>query len=142
MIIPDVNLLIYAYDRRSGFHDRAVEWWEKSLSGAEAVGLPWVASLGFLRLITNARVFENPMPVRMATGVVQSWLGRPQVQVLQAGSTHADILLRLLDELGTAANLTTDAHLAALAIEYRAILHTADTDFARFPGLRWKNPLA
>lgn len=141
MIIPDVNLLIYAYDGRSGFHERAREWWEASLSGNEVVGLAWVACLGFLRLITNARIFESPMPVRMATGIVQSWMARPQVQVVQTGSTHAGILFRLLNELGTAANLTADAHLAALAIEYQAILHTTDTDFARFSGLRWKNPL-
>ncbi|MGA2182112.1 MAG: type II toxin-antitoxin system VapC family toxin [Bryobacteraceae bacterium] len=142
MIIPDVNLLICAYDQRSGFHERARRWWEKSLSGDELIGLPWVACLGFLRLITNPRIFESPMPVRMATGIVQSWLGRPQVQVVQAGSAHANILFRLLNELGTAANLTTDAHLAALAIEYQAILYTTDTDFARFTGLRWTNPLA
>jgi toxin-antitoxin system PIN domain toxin len=142
MIITDINLLIYAYDQRSGFHESARRWWEKSLSGTEVIGLSWVACLGFLRLITNARVFENPMPVRTATGIVQSWLGRPQVRVLQAGSTHAGILFGLLNELGTAANLTTDAHLAALAIEYQAVLHTTDTDFARFSGLRWRNPLA
>jgi uncharacterized protein len=79
--------------------------------------------------------------VRTAAGIVQSWLDRPQVQVVQAGDVHAGILFRLLNELGTAASLTTDAHLAALAIEYQAVLHTTDTDFARFPGLRWKNPL-
>jgi toxin-antitoxin system PIN domain toxin len=142
MIIPDVNLLIYAYDQRSRLHERARGWWGSTLSGTEPVGLAWAACLGFLRLITNARVFENPMPVPRATGIVQSWLERPQVQVVQAGSTHAGILFGLLNELGTAANLTTDAHLAALAIEYQAILHTTDTDFARFSGLRWKNPLA
>lgn len=142
MIVPDVNLLIYAYDRSSGFHPRAKQWWEQCLSGSEVIGIAWVAALGFLRLITNPRVFENPMPVRMATGIVQSWLVRPQVQMIQAGSPHADILFPLLNQLGTAANLTTDAHLAALSIEYQAILHTTDTDFARFPGLRWKNPLA
>jgi len=142
MIIPDINLLIYAYDERSGFHEPAKRWWEQRLSGTEPVGLPWVAALGFLRLITNPRVFENPMPVSMATGAVHSWLDRPQLQIVQAGPPHSGILFNLLNEMGTAANLTTDAHLAALAIEYQAILHTTDTDFARFSGLRWKNPLS
>jgi toxin-antitoxin system PIN domain toxin len=142
MIVPDVNLLIYAYDQCSGFHERAKRWWEQCLSGTEIVGVSWMAALGFLRLITNARVFENPMPVPVATEIVQSWLARPQVQVIQAGPPHAGILFRLLNDLGTAANLTTDAHLAALAIEYQAIIHTTDTDFARFPGLRYRNPLA
>jgi toxin-antitoxin system PIN domain toxin len=141
MIIPDINLLIYAYDQSCEYHERARMWWEKSLSGTEVVGLPWVVCLGFLRLISSARIFASPMAVRAATKVVQSWLARPQVQIVQAGSAHADTLFRLLNELGTAANLTTDAHLAALAIEYQAVLHTTDTDFARFAGLRWRNPL-
>ncbi len=142
MIVPDINLLVYAYDRRAGFHERARQWWERTLSGTEVVGLAWVACLGFLRLITNPRIFENPMPVPLATGAVKSWLARPQVRIIQTGAMHADILCGLLNELGTAANLTTDAHLAALAIEYQATLHTTDADFVRFPGLRWKNPLA
>lgn len=111
-------------------------------SGTETVGLPWVVSLGFIRLITNPRIFERPVPVETAIQRVRSWLERPQVQILQPGPRHADLVFSLLIQLGTATSMTTDAHLAALAQEHQALLHTADTDFARFPGLRWTNPLS
>jgi len=142
MIIPDINLLIYAYDAGSRFHKRAKPWWEGCLSGRETVGLPWVALLGFLRIISNPRVFLRPMPVGEAADHVKSWLERPQVQVVQPGARHGELVLGYLREFGAAGNLTTDAHLAALSVEYQATLHAADADFARFGGLRWKNPLA
>ena len=142
MILPDVNLLIYAYDAGSRFHNQARRWWEHSLSGSEIVGLSWIVLLGFLRIRCSARVFGNPMPVAKAADHVQSWLERPQVQILHPGVRHAELVLGYLREFGTAGNLTTDTHLAALALEYQAILHTTDADFARFRGLRWTNPLA
>jgi len=141
MIVPDINLLIYAYDVNAKKHTMAMSWWERCLAGTETVGLAWVAALGFLRIFTNPKVFANPMPVQTATAHVRSWLEHPQVQILHPGPRHADIFFAYLNQLGTAANLTTDAHLAALAQEYQAVLHTADTDFARFAGLRWINPL-
>ena len=142
MILPGVNLLIYAHDSGSRWHSAAKAWWENCLSGTETVGLPWAVSLGFIRLITNPRIFERPLPVESAIRRVRSWLERPQVQILQPGPRHADLVFSLLIQLGTAASMTTDAHLAALAQEHQASLHTADTDFARFPGLRWMNPLS
>jgi len=142
MILPDINLLIYAHDSGSRRHVSAKAWWENCLSGTETVGLPWAVSLGFIRLITNPRIFERPLAVEAAIRRVRSWLERPQVQILQPGPRHADLVFSLLIQLGTAASMTTDAHLAALALEHQASLHTADTDFARFPGLRWTNPLS
>ncbi len=142
MIIPDVNLLIYAYDKGSRFHSKTGPWWEECLSGRETVGLAWLVVLGFVRIMTSARVFRNPMPVHDAIRHARSWLECPPVQMLQPGPRHADIVFGYLQEVGTAANLTTDAHLAALAQEYQGVLHTTDLDFSRFRGLRWRNPLA
>jgi toxin-antitoxin system PIN domain toxin len=142
MIVPDLNLLVYAYDSASPWHQRAREWWIQSLSGEETVGLSWFAIFGFVRLWTNPRVFSNPMSVDLAAGHVESWLARPMVRVLNPGPRHAALAFGFLRSEGHGGNLTTDAHLGALAIEYSATLHTADTDFLRFEGLKWVNPLA
>lgn len=141
MIIPDVNLLIYAHDRESRRHSVARDWWESVMNGAGSVGLPWVAMLGFIRIATNPRILDNPLDVGGACARIRHWLRRPQAVIIHPGTRHADILFSLLDSAGTAGNLTTDAHLAALAIEYGAELHSTDADMARFPGLNWTNPL-
>ncbi|MGH9722895.1 MAG: TA system VapC family ribonuclease toxin, partial [Bryobacteraceae bacterium] len=125
----------------SQFHSSAKSWWEACLSGPETVAIPWVVSLGFVRLVTNPRIFLNPIPVQEATHEVRLWLEQPQVQILQPGPRHATIVLGYLDKVGAGGNLTTDAHLAALAVEYQAALYTSDVDFSRFAGLRWINPL-
>lgn len=141
MILPDVNLLVHAYNPDSSFHDAARRWWEDSLNGSRPVFLAWVVLLGFLRLTTNRRLSDRPLSVRQAREIVESWLARPQVAILHPGERHARILFDLLDQLGTAGNLTTDAHLAALAIEHQLELRSTDADFHRFAGLRWLNPL-
>jgi toxin-antitoxin system PIN domain toxin len=141
MIVPDVNLLLYAVMSNSLRHDRARTWWMGALNGTERVGLAEPALFGFLRLSTNRRVFVRALPADEAIELVESWLAQPQVEVLRSGTRHLGIVLGLLRELGTAADLTTDAQLAALAIENQADLYSADKDFARFPGLRWVNPL-
>ncbi len=142
MIVPDVNLLLHAHDSQSPRHEAAREWWEALLNGVGGIGLPWVAMLGFVRIATNPRVFDNPLDVVGACRQVRAWLGRPQTAIVHPGDRHADILFSLLEEVGSAGNLTTDAHLAALAIEHQAELHSTDADMARFPGLNWTNPLA
>jgi toxin-antitoxin system PIN domain toxin len=142
MIIPDVNVLLYAHDTVSPDHRAARLWWEQVLSQKDPpIRLDWTVILGFLRISTNRRTVAKPFTATDATAIVRSWLAQPAVRVLVPGEHHAEILLRLLDEAGVAGNLTTDAHLAALAIEYRAEIATADTDFSRFRGLRWFNPL-
>ena len=141
MIIPDVNLLVYAYEDRSQDHLEARQWWESVLYSADMIGIPWAVALGFIRLITNPRMFPNPTPVSTATACVRSWLAQPNVEIIHPGPRHADLVFGLLEEVGVGANLTMDAHLAALAIEHHATLHTTDSDFTRFPGLRWVNPL-
>lgn len=142
MILPDLNLLIHAYNRDSPAHAKAREWWEACMNDPAPVGLAWVAILGFIRISTHRTILENPLPVAAACEHARSWLAQPQVSVLHPGERHAETLFDLLQEAGTAANLTTDARLAALAIEYQAVLHTTDADFSRFSGLRWRNPLA
>lgn len=141
MIIPDINLLVYAYDSSSPFHTGAVAWWEACLSGSEPVGLLHVVTFGFVRIATHPRVFVNPMSPTEATSHVRSWLARPQAEVLSPGPDHLERTFKLLEALGTAGNLVTDAQMAALAMEHDAVIHTADADFTRFPGLHWFNPL-
>ncbi len=111
------------------------------MNGTVTVGLPWVSVLGFIRIATNPKILDNPLDVTSACRCVRRWLDRPQAVLIHPGDRHANILFNLLEAVGTAANLTTDAHLAALAIEHQAELHSTDADMARFPGLRWKNPL-
>ncbi len=141
MILPDLNLVVHAYNSESAEHAAARAWWEEQLSGSSPVSLPWVVVSGFVRLVTQRKVLTNPYPAAEACAIAESWLARPNVSVLQPGERHAELFFRLVRALGSAGNLTTDAHLAALAIEHGAELLSTDADFARFPELRWRNPL-
>ncbi len=141
MRLVDVNLLLYALDETSPHHDAARPWVEATLSGTETVGLPWQVLLAFVRLTTRASVFERPLTGEEALDLVDGWLAQPAVTVVHPGRRHAAILRELLAAVGTAGNLVSDAHLAALAIEHGAELCSRDTDFARFPGVRWIDPL-
>ncbi|MFN0130739.1 MAG: type II toxin-antitoxin system VapC family toxin [Verrucomicrobiales bacterium] len=141
MIIPDISLLIYAHNDQAPGHERARIWWEGLLNGRVPVGLPWVCLSGFIRLMTHPRVLERPMSVEQAVGHVRSWLECGCVRLLHPGTKFESLYLDSLLTLGAAGNLTTDAQLAALAMEHQAELHSADSDFHRFAGLRWRNPL-
>ena len=142
MIVPDANLLLYAYDQASPFHDRARAWWEGCLSGREAVGLTYPAMFAFLRIATNPRAFASAMTLDEAAEHLNSWLGRRVAQVLQPPAGHAADAIALLRSAGGAAgNLVTDAQIAALAQTYRAVVHTADRDFQRFADVRCFFPL-
>ena len=141
MIVPDLNLLIYTYDKTSPHHTAAVKWWTACLNGREAVGLPDVVVFGFMRLTTNPRVFASPMTPAEASGIIGAWMERTMVQRLVASDDHPGRVRKLLEFVGTAGNLVTDAQIAALALQEEATVHTADGDFQRFPGVRWHNPL-
>jgi len=141
VIVPDINVLIHAYNLDSPRHGAARAWWERTLAGPRPVGIAWAAVLSFVRIMTHRGILRNPMTVHDAVRRVRAWLNHPRVQVLTPAEQHGDILFGLLEHVGTAGNLSTDAHLAALAIEYQAELASTDNDFARFPGLRWFNPL-
>ena len=142
MKLIDLNLFLYATNRDSPHHLRAKEWVEELLSGEETVAIPWIVILGFLQVSTHSRILPRPLTPRQAVAVVDSWLARPQVLLLHPADDHWGILSGLLAETGTAGHLTTDAHLAALAIAHDAELYSTDTDFARFRQLRWTNPIA
>lgn len=137
MIIPDLNVLLYAVDSSSPRNREAASWLEETLnSGKEPVGIPWVVHLGFLRLTTNPRVFTRPLTVEAASAWLEALEAHPSVRMLNPGTAHRGVLRHLLLMLGTGANLVTDAHLAALALEHNATLATGDRDFQRFPGLK------
>ncbi len=141
MKLPDVNLLVYAADETAVHHERALEWVQSTLSGTETVAFAWLALIGFVRLSTNPRSFSRPWRADQALDVVDRWLAQPCATVVHPTDRHSAVLRELLAPLGTAGNLTSDAHLAALAIEHGATLCSCDNDFSRFSGLRWVDPL-
>ena len=142
MKLPDVNLLVYAANESTAQHAPAVAWVEETLSGAETVAFAWSVLIGFVRVITNPRVVQRPWDAHQAFAAVDGWLAQPPATVVHPTGRHLAVLRDLLLPLGTAGNLTSDAHLAALAIEHGATLCSADVDFSRFAGLSWLDPLA
>jgi hypothetical protein len=138
--VVDLNLLLYATNADAPQHARVRSWWEGTLNGDEQVGLAWPVVLGFLRLTTRGGILPRPLTPKQALHTVHEWVTHPQVTMLHPGDGHWDILRGLIESTGAAGNLTTDAHLAALAIEYDGTLYSTDADFTRFPGLRLKNP--
>ena len=141
MIVPDVNLLLYAEIAAFPLHQAARRWWESTVNGDRSVGIAPAALFGFVRISTNRRVFSEPLDVDDALARVLRWLAAPTVTLLVPGSRHLDIAFGLLRQLGTGRNFTTDVQLAAHAIEHGGEVHSNDTDFGRFDGLRWVNPL-
>ena len=142
MIVPDVNLLIYAVNKGAPMHRPARRWLEDMLSGTETIGIPWNVLLAFLRITTRQGPMRHPLSLAQAFDIVSLWLDQPSVTVVHPGPRHARLLRDLLEPFGTGGNLTSDAHLAAIAIEHGAELCSSDSDFGRFHGLRWTNPLA
>lgn len=142
MILVDANILIYAVDADSPNHAKARRWLEEAFSGDEIVGLPWVVLLAFLRLVTRSGIFNTPLSPEQAMVIVDEWLALPMVRAIGPGEEHWPLMRSVLSPLGTAGNLTTDAHIAALALENRAKICTADQDFRRFPGVEVVNPLS
>ena len=142
MIPVDVNILVYAHIDSAAQHKTAREWLDQQINGSSRVGLPWPSLLGFLRLTTNPRVLERPLPMTAAWEQVAAWLGCETVWIPCPTERHADVLAGLLAQRGVHGNLVSDAHLAALAIEHGLTLCSADADFERFAGLKWHNPLA
>jgi len=142
MILPDVNTLLYAVNGSSDQHTTALKALQRGFDDPRGVAFAWTALLAFLRLSTHSGVFPRPLSVDDALRVVERWLGHPQAQVVHPGERHTQILGRLLKSAGTAGNLTTDAHLAALAIEHGATVLSFDRDFARFEGVEWRLPSA
>jgi len=142
VILVDANILLYAEDRLSSRHDAARKWWDAQLSGSSPVCLCWEVICAFLRIGTNPRVFENPLSMTQAVARVRSWTEQPCVRIVKPTDRHWEVFGEMLAGGQATANLVTDAHLAALALEHGCVLVSTDHDFSRFPGLRWDNPLA
>ncbi len=140
MKLVDLNVLLYVVNKDSVHHESALAWWKESLRGDEQVGLAWSVLLGFLRLSTNPAIFPRPLDTDTALDKVGTWLSLDQTRLVQETDDHWHILKGLLADTGTAGHLTTDGHLAALAINHGATLVSFDNDFSRFPGLRWEQP--
>ncbi|MDY6991427.1 MAG: type II toxin-antitoxin system VapC family toxin [Pseudomonadota bacterium] len=141
MILVDVNLLLYAINSDAPQHQQARQWWEQVLSGTETVGLPWVVALAFIRISTHPKIFSQALSVEAALFYLNEWLEQPVLRLVTPGKAHWSILRNLLQQTGTAGNLTTDAHIAALALEQGYSVFSADNDFKRYPGLKHVNPL-
>jgi uncharacterized protein len=141
VIVPDANLLLYAYDSSSTQHAKAKAWVENTLSGEDLVGLPWQTAGAFLRIVTNTKLTGQRMSLEEAASVIDQWLEQPNVRMLAPGSGHWPLFRQLMISGQAQGPLMTDAQLAALTIEHGGVLHTTDRDFTRFPGLRCVNPL-
>jgi len=142
VIVLDANLLLYSYDTLSPHHSAARPWLERTLSGQEIVGLPWQSLWAFLRISTNSRIFLRSMAMSESIAVANGWLACRNVRLLTPGEHHWSLLKTMLLDGQVSGSMTTDAQLAAITMEHGGVLHTTDRDFARFPGLRWVNPLA
>ena len=141
MILPDLNLLLYAYNPHAEQHARARQWWEQTVNGKELIGLPHEVALGFVRIATNPRLGNAAVSLAAAKEVVAGWLDVPIVRVLLPRENHAEKVLALMERAGVGGQLTSDASLAVYAMDNRATLCSNDADFARFPGLSFVNPL-
>ena len=141
MIVPDINLILYAEIAAFDQHKRARQWWEQSINGERNIGLCAPVLFGFIRISTNRKVFKEPLSTSAALSRATHWLDHPNVRYLTPGSQHVSLAFTLLEQIGTAANLTTDTQIAAYALEHGAEVHSNDHDFARFDGLKFHNPL-
>jgi toxin-antitoxin system PIN domain toxin len=146
VILIDANILLYAVNKDAPQHaqakSQAKSWLEKALSGTETIAVSWTVLLAFLRLATRPGLFREQLRIGTAFDLIDTWLNQTSVSIIHPGPRHGAIGRELLEPLGTGGNLTSDAHLAALALEHRAELYSSDHDFQRFPGLKWRNPLA
>ena len=140
MILPDVNVLVHAHNSDSPVHPSARAWWDACLAGTQGVGLAWVTLLGFVRISTHRKILLRPLAVDDVMARIESWLRLPHVHVPHPSDRHFAGLKEAFERLGSAGNLTTDAHLATLATQRGYVLYSTDADFARFPGLRRVNP--
>ena len=142
MIVPDVNVLLFAHDASSAKHAAARRWWEDTLSADEPVGIPWVVVLAFTRLVTHPTICINPLSTSDARRRVERWFEQPHVRVLSPGAGTLALFFDLLESAGLGGNLSTDALIAAHAIEHGATVYSTDHDFGRFRSLQWVDPLA
>jgi uncharacterized protein len=142
MIIPDANILIYAHDEVSPWHEKARAWWEGALSGSEPVGIAWVVVLAVTRLLTHPNICDNPLSPEQVRLLVEDWVSYPHVRLIHLSDNALGRFFDLLEEAGTGGNLSTDALIALHALEHSATVISNDRDFDRFAGVKRINPLA
>jgi len=142
VILPDANLLLHALNADSADHTAARDWWENLLLEEQEIGLCSVVLFAFVRISTHRIAFPKPLTVKLAFDHVENWLSFPSVSWIDSTLEDLTVARRLLQRAGTGGNLVTDAQIAAISMRLSATIHTADTDFARFPEIRWKNPLS
>jgi uncharacterized protein len=141
-VLVDANILLYAVDERSPRHAAAREWLEGALNGERRVGIPWQSVTAFIRIASHPRVLDEPITPAEAWSYAEDWLDAPATWIPQPGAAHRRILGELVVGHDLGANLIPDAALAALCVEHGLEMISADSDFARFPEIRWRNPLA
>ena len=141
MICPDVNLLLYAVFSTYPQHPKAKAWWDGVLSSPQPISIGHVVVLGFIRVSTSPRVFSRPLTIEKAVEVVDGWLSQPNVELIAPAENHWDNLKTMLASGNAGGNLTTDAHIAALAADFGLVIYSNDADFARFPGIKCVNPV-
>ena len=141
MIVLDINLLIYAHNDQSPYHEIARQWWENVINGSEPVGIPWVVSTGFIRIMANPRTVAAPMSTAEAARYVQEWFQRDHIKPINPGDDHLRLLLQNLQVATGGPDSVADAHIAAIAMEHQAEVHTNDSDLDRFSSLKRRNPL-
>jgi len=141
MKVLDLNILLYLVNRDASQHDSVRQWWENCINSGEPIGLCWIVILGFVRLSTRASIFVSPFTRSQAIEKVETWLALPNIRLVTETENHWQLLKELLSEAAAGPNVTTDAHLAALAIGYGASLVSCDADFVRFKRVRWEDPL-
>ena len=141
MIVPDINLLVYAYNEDAPQYQAALTRWIGLLNGTESVGMPWAVSTGFVRVISNPSAVRSPLSALEAVDHVRHWLAYRHVTPISPGAGHLEFFRQNLAVSGLGSSKVTDAHIAGLAVEHGAEIHSADSDFSKFPGLHWHNPL-
>ncbi len=141
MIVPDVNLLVYAYNSTSPHHEAAKAWWDDLIAGSEEVALPWVVVTGFIRMMANPSVVSPPVPPVVSVAHIRHWFQHPHINPINPGNDHLDWLDGNFEFAGIGRNMVADTHIASIAMEHDAEVHSRDSDFSRFPGLKWHDPL-
>lgn len=141
VLLIDANVLLHAVNESAREHDVARQWLADALAGSQTVGFAWTVTLAFIRISTHPAVFARPLTSEQAGSIVATWHDMPRAVAVEPTRRHLPLLRGLLSSTGTAGNLVSDAHLAALALEHDATIVSFDRDFGRFDGVRWRLPL-
>ncbi len=141
MLLFDVYVLVYAHRKDGPDFSLYQSWFQEALEGEESFGMADAVLSGFVRVVTNPRIFSQPTPIEVALAFGGAIRSRPNCVPISAGPRHWSIFSELCRAVNARGNLVTDAHLAALAIESDCDWMSTDSDFAKFPGLRWRHPL-